>query len=72
MDLDERELEETKKANGVDVRLVLSLKGVEQKINELEKWQEQKKGEDDNAQFDYISGQLSVLYALKKGDLSLI
>lgn len=70
MDLDNQELAATRRNNGADTKIVLSLSGVEEKLEELNKWLEVKTPEDD--EYYYIKGKIDTLIALKKGDLSVL
>lgn len=70
MDLDNQELESTRKHNGANTKIVIPLKGVEEKLEELNKWLEVKTPEDD--EYYYIKGKIDTLIALKKGDLSVL
>lgn len=72
MNLDDEELKATKRTNGTDTKIVLDLKEINQKIRENEEWLDTKKTELDTEQYNYLKGKLSVLNAIKEGDLSKI
>ena len=72
MGLTNEELKATRKLNGADTKIVLDSKGINQKIRENEEWLETKKTELDSEQYNYLKGKLSVLNAIKEGDLSKI
>lgn len=50
----------------------IDIKIIENKIRENEQWLDTKKTELDTEQYNYLKGKLSVLNAIKEGDLSKI
>ena len=70
--LRDEELEATRRLNGADTKIVLNLSVIEEKIRENEEWLETKKSELDDEQYYYLTGKLSVLRAIKEGDISKI
>ena len=72
MGLTNEELKATRKLNGADTKIVLDYAGIKEKIHEIEKWKSTKLRDEDAEQYEYLRGKLSVLYAIKEGDLSKI
>jgi hypothetical protein len=72
MGLTNEELKATRKLNGADTKIVLDYSGIKEKIYEIEQWKSTKLRDEDAEQYEYLRGKLSVLYAIKEGDLSKI
>ena len=72
MDLTNDELKATRRINGTDTKIVLDYKGIEEKIRDTERFLSTKLRDEDAEQYEYLRGKLSVLNAIKEGDLSKI
>lgn len=72
MNLDDEELKATRKTNGTDAKLVFSKNVIVEKIYENEQFLSTKLRDEDAEQYEYLRGKLSVLNAIKEGDLSKI
>jgi hypothetical protein len=71
-DLDDDELKATRKLNGSDTKIVLNKAMIEELIREKEGWLDTKTGDFDNDIYYLLKGEIRVLKALVKGDLSKI
>ena len=68
--LRDEELRATRRLNKADTQIVLDLSVIEEKIRDNEDWLETKKSELDDEQYNYLKGKLSVLRAIREGDIS--
>lgn len=67
MELDKEELEETRRLNGADTKIVIRMEALERKLEELQEQKNIKKSDYDDEQYYFMLGKIEILKALKEG-----